>query len=268
MKKSSTSRGFTLAEIMIAMSIFALLMSMVMSFYLQSLRTMYASDQRMKLAAQIKKFSNELIVQASRSNQFVLFKSALPADFNGSNPVPASNNSDRQSILGDTEDVSAPRPAGDFAVFVFYQFPKETADVFHRIKKIEGYFLSPDTVGEPGKVRKVIVDLSTVLTDDITKKTVEEILTAKWSIITPADPTRAIITDYFPMVRGLAIPQVIDGVAVPPPPAIQPAGRLFYMSAPRNVIITGQIYSSIKDTNTKDDKTYTNAFCFNITPRT
>ena len=65
-------------------------------------------------------------------------------------------------------------------------------------------------------------------------------------------------------MRGLAVPEVIDGDAV----SGAPAPRLFYMSASRNVIITGQIFSSNQNINTTDWRTYTNSFCFNITPRT
>jgi len=264
MKKPSISRGFTLAEIMIAMSIFALLMSMLMSFYLQSLRTMYASDQRMKLAAQIKKFSNELIVQASRSNQFVLYKSPTPADFDGTNAATYADNSDRQIILGNDNDDASSNPAGDFVVFIYYEIPKPTTEAQHRILKLEGFFLSTATPGEPGKVTKVLIDLSTAPST----ATIESILTAKWAITSTGDPTRAQFTDYFPMVRGLAKPEVVDGVAITTATNPQPAARLFYMTRARNVIISGQIFSSIKDLNTKNDRTYTNSFCFNITPRT
>jgi len=43
---------------------------------------------------------------------------------------------------------------------------------------------------------------------------------------------------------------------------------MFYMSDARNVIISGQVYSSVKDTTTSDSRTYTDTFSFNVTPRT
>jgi prepilin-type N-terminal cleavage/methylation domain-containing protein len=252
MKIPKTIRGFTLSELLIGMTVSAMMLLGVMTFYIQSLKSMYASDQRIKLAGQINRFSNELIVQASRSNQFVLFKSAAPADFDGTNSAPDSGDSDRQ-IIASIDDEDPVHPAGDFVVFVYYEIPKPTAQTKHRINRLEGYFLNTATAGSTGPVRKVVIDLSAAPST----ASIESILTSKWN-------TTAKFTTYFPLVRGLAVPEVIDGAV----PGTTPAPRLFYMSASRNVIITGQIFSSSKNVNTTDWRTYTNSFCFNITPRT
>jgi prepilin-type N-terminal cleavage/methylation domain-containing protein len=253
MKTPRATHGFSLVEILVAMTVSGLLMAGVMAFYIQSLKSMYASDQRIKLAGQINRFSNELIVQASRSNQFVLFKSPAAADFNGTNPAPDSGNSDRQTITS-IDDEDPLHPAGDFVVFVYYEIPKPTAQAVHRISKLEGYFLNAGIPGSTGPVRKVVIDLSSAPSTD----SIEKILTDNWGT------TKAVFSTYFPLVRGLAVPEVIDGTAA----SGTPSPRLFYMSASRNVIITGQIFSSSQNTNTKDWRTYTNSFCFNITPRT
>jgi len=252
MKTFRITRGFTLTEILVGMTVGATLLLGVMAFYIQSLKSMYASDQRIKLAGQINRFSNELIVQASRSNQFVLFKSANPVDFDGTNPATYADDSDRQ-IISNIDEADPLHPAGDFVVFVYYEIPKPTAQPRHRISKLEGYFLNAPAAGQTGQVRKVVIDLSAAPST----ASIESILTAKWN-------TTAKFSTYFPLVRGLAVPEVIDGAE----PETTPAPRLFYMSASRNVIITGQIFSSSKNTNTSDWRTYTNSFCFNITPRT
>lgn len=257
MRTKGIRRGFTLVEIMVALAVTGLLMGGVMAFYIQSLKSMYASDQRLKLAGQINRFSNELIVQASRSNQFILFKSPQPADFDGTNLAPDSGDSDRQSITA-AADGTPLHPAGDFAIFVYYEIPKPVQDPVlphHRIKKLEGYFLDATNAGDIGLVKKVVIDLSAAPSID----SVEAILTANWT-------TTAKFTSYFHMVRGLATPEVIDGTPVDSTTTASP--RLFYMSAARNVIITGQIYTSNAKIVTNDWKTYTNSFCFNITPRT
>lgn len=252
MKTPHPKSGFTLVELLIAMTVGGMLLAGVMSFYIQNLKGMYAADQRIKLAGQINRFSNELIVQASRSNQFVLFKSAAAADFDGTNSAPDSGDSDRQNIVS-IDEGDPLHPAGDFVVFVHYEIPKPTSQTAHRISRVEGYFLNTTTAGGTGQVRKVVIDLSGAPSTD----SVEKILTDHWA-------TTAVFSNYFPLVRGLALPEVIDGTAV----SGTPSPRLFYMSATRNVIITGQIFSSNKNTNTNDWKTYTNSFCFNITPRT
>lgn len=254
MKTKHTPYGFSLVEIMVAMAITGLLMTGVMAYYIQSLKSMYVSDQRIKLAGQINKFSNELIVDASRSNQFILYKSAAPADFDGTNTAPNADPTfpDRQFLTVGSGGVVL-HPAGDFVVFVFYEIPKPTALAQHRIRKLIGYFLTTPSAGGIGPVQKVVIDLSASPSTDA----VETILTANWT-------TTAVFSNYFPLVRGVALPEVIDGTAV----TGSPTPRLFYTSASRNVIITGQIYSSSQNTVTSDWKTYTNSFCFNITPRT
>jgi prepilin-type N-terminal cleavage/methylation domain-containing protein len=252
MKNNPRRHGFTLVEIIVALTITGILLAGVMSFYIQNVRTMYASEQRMKLAGQIKKFSNELIVQASRSNQFVLFKSAAAGDFDGPNTAPNSGNSDRQ-IINVSDPANPLHPAGDLVVFVYYEIPKPVAQTFHRISKLEGYFLQPDGTGI-GPVIKVVIDLSATPSTS----SVESILTANWTT------SAAVFTTYFPQARGVCTPEVVDGTAV----TTTPTSRLFYMSDARNVIISGQIYSSTQDTATGDLKTYTDSFSFNITPRT
>ena len=219
-------------------------------------------EQRMKLAAQINKFSNELIVQASRSNQFILFKSAAVADFDGPNAM-AVNNSDRQHPKAWMSNVTLIHffRRGDFVVFVYYEINnKPTACMTYRILKLEGYFLGFKKCGRDWFGPKVVIDLTSAPSID----TPENILTAKW-VANSADPTRAVFTTYFPLVRGLATPGTVDGSVAT---SANNTPRLFYMTAPRNVIISGQIYSSNKDIATNDWKTYTNSFCFNITPRT
>ena len=251
MKTNRSARGFTLVEIMITVTLMGFIMAGVMTFYLQNVRSMYASEQRLKLAGEIKRFSNELVVQASRSNQFVLFKSARAVDFDGTGGPNDTNDTVRQII--DIDNPTNPlHPAGDFVVFIYYEIPKPAAQPFHRITKLEGYYLNAINAGTLGALRKIVIDLSGAPSTN----TVEAILKANWST--------AQFTTYFPNARGLAVPEVIDGV----PTNNAASARLFYMSDARNVIISGQIYSSNKEVTTGDFKTYTNTFSFNVTPRT
>lgn len=250
MKKTYSRLGFTLVEMLVVVATMGMLMTGVMSFYIQNLKGMYVAEQRLKLAGQIKKFSNELITQASRSNQFVLYKTANATDFDGPNAAPYSNNSDRQII--DVDDPLNPlHPAGDFVVFVFYEIPKPAAQPLYRISKLEGYFLTPNA-GTIAALKKVVIDLSAAPSTS----SIETILTANWSTAT--------FTTYFPLVRGLLTPEVVDGAPV----AGSTTPHLFYMSDARNVLISGQIYSSRPDIDTADWKTFTDSFFFNITPRT
>jgi len=235
------------------MTVTGTLLAGVMSFFVQNIKGMYASEQRMKIAGQIKKFSSELNLHASRSNQIVLFKSATAADFDGPNPL-AANNSDRQSI-NVADPLNPLHPAGNFVVFVYYEIPKPIAQPFYRITQLVGYYLNSNNTAA-GAVTKVVIDLSASPSTD----TVENLLTNNWS-------TTAVFTKYFPLVRGLTMPEAVDEVPVTSL-VRTPAPRLFYMSDARNIIVNGQVYSSNKDTDTADWKTYTDSFFFNITPRT
>lgn len=261
MKRTKPSGGFSLVEVMVAVTIMGLLFAAVLSFYVQNLKGLYASEQRMKLAGQVKKFTNELIVHGSRANQFILFKSADPADFDGANSVSTSGGSDRQSIPGSIYGAAEGlHPAGDFVVFVYYEIPKPAAEAKHRISKLEGYCVVPDSTTRVGPLRRVLIDLSAAPSTS----SVEAILTAAWNTSTGTWRSTASVSTYFPAVRGLVVPEVVDNAV----PGSTPPARLFYMSDTRNVIITGQVYSSNKDVLTNTASTYTNSFNFTITPRT
>src|SRR5947209_129428 len=90
MERTKKASGFTLVEVIVAMSIFVVLMAGVVWFGLQNLKGFTASERRMTISAQVKKFTNELIIQGSRSNQFVLYKSITATDFDAA--------TDRQTI--------------------------------------------------------------------------------------------------------------------------------------------------------------------------
>lgn len=233
-----------------------MLLGGVATFFSQNVKGMYASEQRMRLAGQMKKFTDELIVHASRSNQFVIFKSPAYADFD----TPAT---DRQVI-----DASASpllHPGGDFVLFIYYEIPKPANLARYRINSLVGYYLTTGTAGGTGSLQKIEITPTTPSTS-----TPEAILAACWNSLaskfitgTPSGYT-VTVTSSFPLVRGLALPEIVDNVAVSGPTT----PRLFYVTAARNVMVSGQVYTSSKDIATGDWKTYTDSFFFNITPRT
>jgi Prokaryotic N-terminal methylation motif len=273
MKTKNTIRGFTLVEIIFSLTIAVIVLAGVLSFYIQNLKGLHAAEQRFKLTGQVKKFTAELIVHASRSNACVLYKTATTADFDGPNPfdtvtLPASAATDRQTIT----PIAQLHPGGDFVVFVYYQIPKLSAsDAYFKITKLEGYFLVPDPTTRIGTVRKVVMDFSTpYLPADSAhaKSAVEDLLTANWSS-TYANSTSASVkvtySTMFTYARGLLKPEHQDNVATTTAPA-----RLFYISNANSVIISGQLYGTGDKylALTNDWRTFTQAFNFTITPRT
>ena len=268
MKTKATKGGFTLVEVLIASSILMIVMLSIMSLFDQSSKALYSSEWRMMQSTQIKKFSEELVAEASRSNQFLLFKSAVAADRDGPNAGVDANNSDRQVITGATP---ALHPAGDFVVFIYYEYPKPTTSTYCRILRLEGYYLDSPDSDNIGTVRKVLVDLSTVpyTTTTNTATAVEDVLTTYWnggvSHVFP-DGNTVTFTPYFKMARGLCTPENVDGTDVRTATGV--VSRLFYKRDVRNIIVAGQVYSNSYTKNTKDKHTYTNSFNFTITPRT
>jgi prepilin-type N-terminal cleavage/methylation domain-containing protein len=275
MNSAHTNRAFTLVEVLIAAALGTVLIAMVLSFFIFSLRGLNASNQRMNLGYEISKFTDELSAHASRSGQCILYKTANSADFNGINPaVPsAAEFPDRQ--IRRVENPDSPQPidhtmlntGGDFAVFVYFEFPKPPTQRIHRIIRIEGYYLQPLAIyatQKIGRVRKLVIDLASAPST----LSVEQILTANssGSYAWDSEVGRVSVSTSFPLVRALSKPEAIDITDVRGIAATIP--RLFYMSAERNITISGQHFSGTGDVNTNDERTLTNAFYFNITPRT
>ena len=268
MNSYTSKRAFTLVEIMVASTLGTILILLVIGFFLMSLNGLNASAQRMNLGYEINKFTNELSAHGTRAGLFILYKSPAPGDFDGVNPALHADPTfpDRQyTKLSGALPPADPlyHPAGDFGVFVFYEFPKPANQAVHCISRIEGYYLmGTDPSTGIGQVKKVVVDLSAAPS----VLPVEAILTADCTGLDTwiSSVGTVSVTTIFPMVRGLAKPEIIDGDTAP----ANAARRLFYMSADRNVIISGQHYSGNADRNTANSRTFTNSFCFSISPRT
>jgi prepilin-type N-terminal cleavage/methylation domain-containing protein len=258
MKTKFYNRGFTLAEISVAVMVFGLVSAGMMSFVVVTLRCYYTVTNRVRQAGNITSLSSDLIYNASRANQFFLYKSPTAADW--------ADPTKELSI-----DASNNHPAGDFVVYVFYELPKADAQPYHRIKKIVGYFLLPTNAADPnggyGPIRKITIDLSSgPLADyDSTvpagprgiQTSVEKIIAANWNSVTNVLSTHATLEDFVASARGLLLSETdTSGV-----------GRMFYYRTPSSLMVSGQIFMSKSGFPTNDWKTYTDTFNFSITPR-
>ena len=239
---------------MIATTISAVAIAAATTFYYQMVMGHYIVDQRITQVGVIRRFSQEMIYHASRANQIFLYKSSLAAD----RAAPSN-----QLHVDTTDPANFLHPAGDFAVFVYYEIPKPIGTDYHRIRKVVGYYLNA-SAGQIGPITRITIDLSqdittgaATLSDQITaydtttsKTMVEQVMTDNWA---SAKHTR---TDQFVLnSRGLFESETTN----------EGLGRLFYYRDEHiSLMVAGQIYGT---QYTDKRPTYTDSFNFSVTPR-
>lgn len=257
--------AFTLVEMMIATTIAGVALAAATTFYYQTVVGHYIVDQRITQAGVLRRFSQEMIYHASRANQLFLYKSAIEAD----RDAPG----DQLHLDTVSADPDILHPAGDFVVFVYYEIPKPIGQDYHRIKTIVGYYLDipapppAPAIAPPriGPIRKVTIDLSknistgaatlgdqVVAYDTATAKTmVEKVMKDNW-----ANATHTRFEQFVINARGLFESELVPAEGL---------GRLFYYRDERlSMMIAGQMYGT---SFTSNKRTYTDSFCFSITPR-
>lgn len=253
-KQKVQAKAFTLVELMIATTVAGIVLAGATTFYFQMITGHRIVDQRINQAGVVRRFAQELVYHATRANQVFLYKS--------------STSTDRDAVadqlhVDTTDPANFLHPAGDFVVFVYYEFPKPLTSDYHRIQSLVGYYLNASG-GGIGPITRITIDLSKNITtgaatlsdqvlayDAATLKTnVEKVMTDNW---TSATHTR---TDTFVLnARGLFKSETVS----------ESFGRLFYYRDERiSLMIAGQMYGT-KYTN--DKQTYTDSFNFSITPR-
>jgi len=254
MKRSIKMRGFTLVEMLFAVAITVVVMGAMADVMVDAARRNMITNQRIAQSIELRRFSQELIYTASRANQFFLYSSVAAADH-------AAPSNQLKFVPNLPDDALC--PAGDFIVFVYYEFPKQTGFTYHRIQKVVCYYLDAAPGGR-GAIRKVTIDLSqNILTGaptpgaqvqdyDATNKTtvLEQVIANFW-----ADTAHTRTDTYAISARGLLKSQTVN----------EGYGRLFfYRDAAVSLMVGGQLYGT---TATNDNRTYTDSFCFSVTPR-
>ena len=144
------TRGFTLTEIMVTVTLTGLFFAGAMPFLLTNTRYLYTSEQKLLINGDIRDVTNELVETARASNYFVLYESfhsqtvnssTISRDANGTGTV---NMNDRRQSGED----------GTFIVFVFYEDPFYDSRLYDanpandpsimgvRIERMVGYWLA------------------------------------------------------------------------------------------------------------------------------
>jgi len=241
--RRSRKSGFTLVEVMISATIAVAVGGAIMAFYVQALRASYVSQQQITLQATMRSITSELITNASRAHEMILYNSSAAAD--------RADESSRKQIVLDEADNEI-HPTGDFAVFVYYELPKPSSQPRHRIRKLIGYYTENVDSG-PAKLTRIIVDLSSAPSTD----TVEEILADNWTAAAPGATLER--KTFAPRVTPLALSDNYDSETGSP--------QLFFLTSTENVAVCGQLLESATRSDTRDWRTLTRTFFFTVSVR-
>ncbi len=141
-------QGMTLAEVMVAVTVFSLLMGGFMQFFTNTYQMSFISNQKMLINADMRKITNEMTYEARDAAYGLVYKSFFPqagGDFRN----PASGLQASDYILRDEE-------TGDLLVLVYYGLDPNPADTIRPpIKRVVGYYRSiENTQQNIGPVRK------------------------------------------------------------------------------------------------------------------
>jgi len=118
--------GFTLAEVLVSMTIFSLLMGMIVSFNVESIKSMFVSEQKAIINKDMRMLTSQMSDDARYASFFVLY----------SNYTATSRNTTAQELQQGN--------SGDFLVLVFYGSPATGAPVNVRpVSEIVGYYREP-----------------------------------------------------------------------------------------------------------------------------
>lgn len=119
-RSARRSRGFTLTELLVTMTLTGLVLAGVLPFLITNLKILFVGEQKLLINADVRDYTNDLVENARESNYFVLYQSfhswtrsdgrTVTRDANGNGAINANDR--RQS-----------GEQGDFLVFVYYEDP-------------------------------------------------------------------------------------------------------------------------------------------------
>jgi len=138
--------GFTLAELMVSMSIFSLLMGMIVTFNVDSVKSMFISEQKAIINKDMRMLTAQMSDDARYASFFVLY----------SNYTVSSRNTTALELQQGN--------SGDFLVLVFYGSPVTGANMNVRpVSEIVGYYREPYSVSNQLSVDPITNAASTLM---------------------------------------------------------------------------------------------------------
>ena len=198
------TRGMTLTELLIVMTVMSVIMAGLARFYMDSTLLLFTTEGKLQINANIRKITSEMADNCRNANHFTIYE-----DFYDSfrSPPPGINHEDYRLHDGES---------GDVLVLIFYgRDPNPVDSTPAPIERLIGYYRSIDTESatpNTGPVRKF--DIMIPASQQNLK--VEQLI-----------PDASQISSFSTVIelsRGLA------------------NGRLFYNFRDRSIMVNGQIY--------------------------
>ncbi|MSU23225.1 MAG: prepilin-type N-terminal cleavage/methylation domain-containing protein [Opitutus sp.] len=235
------NRGFTMVEILMAVTILGLASIGIVAFLQQGLKMYYADRARLMINRDIRSFTNKMDSDAVTANFFMLYQ-----DFNT-----------RTTGSPAVDGALADGQVGDFLVLV-YTDPALTSTGVSMVTGLVGYYREiTNSTANTGPVRRFAVTVSPSV--DIKSAPMYTILAnavtgsiSSYPIVTQLAEGRATVTTL--AAGGL---EEVAGVTVTP--------RLFYNRQNRCVMVNAQISESL--TERGSTTTVGNTYNFTVSPR-
>ncbi len=227
--KPARSRGFTLAELMISITVLGFVMVGVSRFAIENSRLAFTVEKQLEINRDIRRVTSEMADEARQANYFVLYASFFPL-ISGD---PIGDFRDPESGYTAADYRRRKSHSGDFVVFVYTgEDPNPNDTTPPPIVRLVGYFRDdPEFLGIAQPVRKFAIDIP--VSDQ--GESVEDLI--------PDSDRASSYSEVISLISGLN------------------DGDLFYNIGERSVVVNGKIMHG----NTA--KQITGTYNFTISPR-
>lgn len=154
----SGESGFTLAEVMVALTIFSMLGLGIAQFLIDSNQIILSSTGKLQINKDIRDFTEEMGDEAREANSFLLYRSFYPVTTsdpigNFRNPPSSVDPADYRKRVGES---------GDLVVFIYEAEDPNPRDNLTPISRLVGYYRDgTDTDTSQAPVKRFEVDVDT-----------------------------------------------------------------------------------------------------------
>ena len=135
--KSINKKGFTLTEILIALTVFSMMMAGFFVFFKDVYVIAFVSDEKLNINRDVRHFTLSLSDDVRASNQFYIYRSFQAKDRDG-----LSLDASGDLTAGNGDQMKSDE-SGDFLYLVYTDFNQTASPPVTRITKIVGYFRRP-----------------------------------------------------------------------------------------------------------------------------